>query len=62
MKKITLLFLLLVGSISIAQEKEEIYAQDVNKKHELKINVLTLLAAKWIDVSYESLIYEESSF
>ena len=41
MKKITLLFLLLVGSISIAQEKEEIYAQDVNKKHELKINVLT---------------------
>lgn len=62
MKKITLFLLLLVGSISIAQEKEEIHPQDVNKKHELKINALTLLAAKWIDVSYERLIDEESSF
>ena len=61
MKKITLLILLLVVTLSTAQEKEEIYPQDVNKKHELKINALTLLAAKWIDVSYERLIDEESS-
>ena len=62
MKKITLLILLLVVTLSTAQEKEEMYPQDVNKKHELKINALTLLAAKWIDVSYERLIDEESSF
>jgi hypothetical protein len=62
MKKFTLLILLLVVTLSTAQEKEEIYPQDVNKKHELKINALTLLAAKWIDVSYERLIDEESSF
>jgi hypothetical protein len=62
MKKNTLLILLFVATLSIAQEKEEIYPQDFNKKHELKINALTLLAAKWIDVSYEKLIDEESSF
>ena len=53
--------LLFVVTFSVAQEKKEIYPQDVNKKHELKINALTLLLAKWIDVSYERLIDEESS-
>ena len=64
MKKITLLILLFVTSISIAQEKveEEKYPQDVGKKHELKINALTLVVAKWIDLSYERLINKESSF
>ncbi|MFK8059754.1 MAG: DUF3575 domain-containing protein [Polaribacter sp.] len=63
MKKIALLFLLiLVSFTSLAQEKEEEYPQDVNKKTEIKINALTLLAAKWIDFSYERLIDEESSF
>lgn len=63
MKKITLLLLLFVSSISIAQEQEEKkYPQDINKKHEVKMNVLTLLAAKWLDVSYEKIINEESSF
>lgn len=62
MKKIILLILLFSGAIVIAQEKEEKYPQDINKKHEVKINALTLLAAKWIDVSYERLIDEESSF
>jgi len=38
------------------------FPQDLNKKSELKINALTLLAAKWIDVSYENLLNEESSF
>jgi hypothetical protein len=63
MKKITLLFLLFAATVSIAQEKvEEKYPQDINKKHELKINALTLLAFKWVDVSYEGLIDDESSF
>jgi hypothetical protein len=61
MKKNITLFLLFVSTISIAQENEK-YPQDVNKKQEVKINALTLLAAKWIDVSYERLIDEESSY
>lgn len=62
MKKITLLILLFVSSISFAQEKEETYPQDINKKHEVKINGFGLLAFEWLDVSYEYLINEESSF
>lgn len=63
MKKITLIILLLTATFSIAQEKEDVeFPQDVDKKTEIKINALTLLAAKWIDVSYERLIDEESSF
>lgn len=62
MKKITLIILLFVTTISIAQEKEQQYPQDQDKKHEVKINALTLLAVKWVDVSYERLIDNESSF
>ncbi|MDC0177873.1 DUF3575 domain-containing protein [Polaribacter sp.] len=62
MKKYTLLFLLLVSAIIIAQEKEEKNPQDINKKQEVKINAFGLLAFEWIDVSYEYLINEESSF
>lgn len=63
MKKITLIILLLTTTLSIAQEKEEVeFPQDLDKKTELKINALTLLAAKWIDISYERLIDEESSY
>lgn len=62
MKKITLLFLLFATTLSVAQEAETEYPQDINKKYEIKINTLTLLAAKWIDVSYEKLIDEESSY
>ena len=62
MKKITLLILLFLTTIIVAQEKEEKHPQDINKQHEIKINALTLVAAKWLDVSYERLIDEESSF
>jgi hypothetical protein len=62
MKKITLLILLMATTVSFAQEKEEVYPQDINKKHEVKINALTLLAGKWLDVSYERLVDEESSY
>ena len=55
-----------MGGIFFAQVNTEIEnpesPQDIQKKYELKINALTLLVAKWIDVSYESLINEESSF
>lgn len=64
MKKITLLILLFVCSFSIAQEKEndEKYPQDINKKHELKINAFNLIAFSSIDISYEKLINSESSY
>jgi hypothetical protein len=62
MKKITLLILFFATTISIAQEKEGGYLQDINKKHEVKINALTLLSVKWLDVSYERLIDNESSY
>ena len=66
MKKIILFFSLFMGGIFFAQVNTEIenpeFPQDIQKKYELKINALTLLVAKWIDVSYESLINEESSF
>ncbi|WP_165731829.1 DUF3575 domain-containing protein [Polaribacter sp. 20A6] len=62
MKKITLCLLLFISAISIAQEKEEQYPQDINKKHEVKLNVLGALVFEWIDVSYEYLINDESSF
>ena len=52
--------------ISYAQVNTETeipeFPQDIEKKHEVKINALSLLAAKWIDVSYENLLTEESSF
>ena len=66
MKKITVMLCLLISGLAFSQEKtiEEApkFPQDVNKKHELKINALTLLVAKWIDFSYERLIDQESSF
>jgi hypothetical protein len=62
MKKITLVILLFVTTISIAQEKGEKYPQDINKKHELKINTFNLIAFSSLDISYEKLINSESSF
>ena len=61
MKKITFIIVLFLTTIAIAQEKEEKNPQDVNKKHEVKINAISLLAFEWLDVSYEYLINEESS-
>ena len=62
MKKIFLLLLLSITTISFAQEKTEEFPQDINKKHEVKINALGLLVFEWLDVSYEYLINNESSF
>jgi len=62
MKKITLFIFLFITTVSIAQEKEAQYPQDINKKQEVKLNAFNLLTFEWIDVSYEYLINEESSF
>ncbi len=63
MKKITLLILLFVTTLSIAQENvENKYPQDINKKQELKLNAFNLIAFSSLDVSYEKLINPESSF
>ena len=66
MKKIILFLCLFISALSYAQVNTEAdapkFPQDIEKKYELKINALTLLAAKWIDVSYENLLNEESSF
>ncbi|SDR66402.1 Protein of unknown function [Polaribacter sp. KT25b] len=62
MKKITLLILLAVTTISFAQEKESIYPQDVNKKYEVKLNAFSLIVFSSLDVSYEYLLNKDSSF
>lgn len=62
MKKITLVFALLVSLASIAQEKEITYPQDVDKKHEIKLNAFSLIVFSSLDVSYEHLLNKDSSF
>ena len=62
MKKIVLFTFLLATTISFAQEKEEIYPQDVNKKYEIKLNAFSLIVFSSLDVSYEYLLNKDSSF
>jgi len=60
MKKITTLVLLSLFFTTFC------FSQETNiektKKHEVKINSISLIAFKWLDVSYEYLINKESSF
>ena len=60
MKKLVLLIVCCCSTIAVAQE--ESLPQDTNKKNEVTLNALTLVASGWIDVSYEYLINKESSF
>lgn len=62
MKKIITTFLLCICISGFAQDKSDALPQDVDKKHELTANALTLIVSEWIDLSYEYLINEESSF
>jgi hypothetical protein len=62
MKKFTVLLLFFATTFSLAQEAETEYPQDIDKKYEFKVNVLTLVAGPWIDASFEKLINEESSY
>ncbi len=59
-KLIFVVTLSLLTHCLIAQEKE--FPQDIDKKNEFKVNGLTLIVLKWVDVSYERLINEESSY
>lgn len=63
MKKITLLILLFVTSVSIAQEKEEEQEINVTQENfnEIKLNAAYLIAGAF-DVLYERTINEESAF
>lgn len=62
MKKITLITLLLISSFSIFAQDETEEIQNPLGDNEVKINMLNLIAFKWLDVSYEHLINEEASF
>ena len=63
MKKNLILLLLLFVCISgFSQDNSDPFPQDVDKKHEITANALTLIVSEWLDFSYEYLINEESSF
>jgi hypothetical protein len=64
MKKITfLLTLTLISAQFIAQEKEvDTDSQDIGKNYELKINAFNLITFAALDLSYERLINEDSSY
>jgi len=59
MKKITLIALLLVASLSTFAQQVEI--EDTVGDNELKINMTNLIAFKWVDFGYERLLNEESA-
>lgn len=61
-KQVFFLLLFLATFAVIAQEKEDKYPQDINKKHELKINAFSLIGFTSIDISYEYLITENASY
>jgi len=56
MKKITLLAILFIGSLSIFAQENEM------NKNELKINMSNLIGFKFFDVGYERILNEESTF
>ena len=60
MKKITLTVLLLITSISLFAQQDNL--QDNPKQNELKINMSNLIGFKWLDIGYERIINEEASF
>lgn len=62
MKKVTTLILILVATISFAQENKQEYPQDINVKQELKVNAFSLIALSSLDFSYEYLLNKDSSF
>jgi hypothetical protein len=67
MKKISLLLAFAFASLQVsAQEgisdKKSNYPQDIEKKHEVKINAFNLIVFAALDISYERLINDNSSF
>ena len=61
MKKLLPFLLLCYSFGAFSQTSESGFPQDIDKKHEVTMNALTLIVSEWIDVSYEYLINEESS-
>jgi hypothetical protein len=60
MRKISLLlFVFIIGNSIFAQQNDSAY---LLKKNELKINMSNLIGFKWLDVGYERILNEESSF
>lgn len=60
MKKIIVTLTILCTIIGYSQETDD--SQDVLRKNELKINMTNLIIFKWVDVSYERILNEESTF
>lgn len=60
MKRVILIVAILAYSLTFAQEKKQV--DNKEKKHEVKLNAVNLIAFSWADVSYEYLINKESSF
>lgn len=60
MKKLTLFILLI--SVSISSFSQETAIETEQKKYEVKINSISLIGFSWLDISYEYLINNESSF
>jgi len=58
MRKILFVLVLLVTFSSYAQEETTVPAE---KKNEVHLNAFNLIALKWLDVSYEHILNEESS-
>jgi hypothetical protein len=58
-KNVVVMLLLLITLASSAQEQ---YPQDINKKHELKLNAFSLIVFSSLDISYERLLNKDSSF
>lgn len=59
MKK-SLFILILFSTFFSYSQKRYVYVQKENQ-HEITLNAFNLIAAKWVDVSYERILNEESS-
>lgn len=62
MKKTLFLILLITTSYIFSQENTIQYPQDINKKHEVKLNAFSLIVFSSFDVSYEYLLNKDTSF
>jgi len=60
MKQSLVFFLIAYSTLAFTQEISSI--QKTKNRHELKLNALGLLTSEWLDLSYEGLINQESSF
>jgi hypothetical protein len=60
MKKLIMALAILCSTIGYSQETED--SQDILRKNEFKINMTNLIIFKWVDVSYERILNEESTF